>query len=507
MAMSSCKRPVIAIVGATGTGKSRLAVELAARFNGEIINGDAMQLYDGLPIITNKISLHDQQGIPHHLLGCVKLDEEPWTVEGFVREGSRAIRDIQSRGCLPILVGGTHYYIQALLSQYAGRAFESSGAAAGAKTGTGTASEAEHLTFDELHRRFPILTAPSEEIWARLKEVDPVMANRWHPSDRRRVHRSLTIYLTTGQRASEWYEEQRQAKPAPEDVPDAAPADHPTRIPLRSLSAQASILILWIHVPPDVLHERLDARVHGMLERGLLSEIGTLHAHRPAPHPPPHDPGQAVDKTRGIWVSIGYRQFEAFYHALGAGTASSAELGALKQEAIFRTQVATRQYAKQQTGWIRQKLAQAVTTAGLSGRFFVLDGGGREVEQWRERVFQPAADLVARLLAGHTLPAPATVCPGMVELLAPRHDWDISDRPDLWVRQSCEICGTVALTERAWTLHVQGRRHRRARRQRRRRSLALVIRPTDASGSDDGGLDRAATDDDQDLNQDGLEAS
>lgn len=79
-------QPLIAVIGATGTGKSQLAVELAARFNGEIINGDAMQLYDGLPIITNKIPVEERKGVPHHLLGCIGLDEPTWTVGEFVRQ-------------------------------------------------------------------------------------------------------------------------------------------------------------------------------------------------------------------------------------------------------------------------------------------------------------------------------------------------------------------------------------------------------------------------------------
>lgn len=113
MAISSPINPLIAIVGATGTGKSqvglpcgldlalyihitndaclKLAVELASRFNGEIISGDAMQLYDGLPIITNKITPEEMNGIPHHLLGCVKLEEEPWTVGAFTRNALRVV--------------------------------------------------------------------------------------------------------------------------------------------------------------------------------------------------------------------------------------------------------------------------------------------------------------------------------------------------------------------------------------------------------------------------------
>jgi len=107
------QKPLVAIIGATGTGKSeasliptqvlkfryrtrtnhhrQLAVEIASRFNGEIINGDAMQLYHGLPIITNKILEHEKKGILHHLLGCIGLEEETWTVGKFVEKASIAV--------------------------------------------------------------------------------------------------------------------------------------------------------------------------------------------------------------------------------------------------------------------------------------------------------------------------------------------------------------------------------------------------------------------------------
>lgn len=107
--MSSAPRnPLVTIVGATGTGKSdvsafthsryidanhcsQLAVEIARKYNGEIINGDAMQLYQGLPIITNKITDEERKGIPHHLLGCIGLEHETWTVGKFVSNALAAV--------------------------------------------------------------------------------------------------------------------------------------------------------------------------------------------------------------------------------------------------------------------------------------------------------------------------------------------------------------------------------------------------------------------------------
>lgn len=89
-------------------------MEIAKRHGGEIVNADAMQLYEGLPVVTNKITTSEQQGIPHHLLGCIGLKEETWTVGKFVKEALTVIEEIRSRGRLPIVVGGTHYYTQAV---------------------------------------------------------------------------------------------------------------------------------------------------------------------------------------------------------------------------------------------------------------------------------------------------------------------------------------------------------------------------------------------------------
>lgn len=125
-----------------------------------------MQLYAGLPIITNKITADEQQGIPHHLLGCIALHEQPWVVGTFVKKALRIIDEIRSRGKLPILVGGTQYYIQSLLFQDRLAEEEDGG------------SEAGEFIVDT-KARWPILLQPTEVLLEELKKVDPIMAARW----------------------------------------------------------------------------------------------------------------------------------------------------------------------------------------------------------------------------------------------------------------------------------------------------------------------------------------
>ena len=86
-------------------------MSLAKRCDGEIINGDTLQMYEGLPIATNKITETERQGIPHHLLGSLGLDQKPWTVQQFVKVADKTIGEIRSRGKLPIVFDGSQYYV------------------------------------------------------------------------------------------------------------------------------------------------------------------------------------------------------------------------------------------------------------------------------------------------------------------------------------------------------------------------------------------------------------
>ncbi|XP_026453488.1 adenylate isopentenyltransferase 5, chloroplastic-like [Papaver somniferum] len=108
------KEKVVIIMGQTGTGKSRLSIDLAIRFSGEIINCDKIQVYEGLDIITNKVSHEEQSGIPHHLLGVINPNEE-FTSSDFRRVAMHAIESILARKRLPIIVGGSNSFIEALV--------------------------------------------------------------------------------------------------------------------------------------------------------------------------------------------------------------------------------------------------------------------------------------------------------------------------------------------------------------------------------------------------------
>jgi adenylate isopentenyltransferase (cytokinin synthase) len=109
------KHKAVVVMGATGTGKSRLAIDLALRFGGEVINSDKMQLYDGLDVATNKVTPGECAGVPHHLLGVVSCPDDDFSAADFRREAARAAAGAAARGRIPVVAGGSNSYVEELV--------------------------------------------------------------------------------------------------------------------------------------------------------------------------------------------------------------------------------------------------------------------------------------------------------------------------------------------------------------------------------------------------------
>lgn len=423
------RHPLIAIVGATGTGKSQLAVSLAERFNGEIINGDALQMYEGLPITTNKMPLQERKGIPHHLLGCVKLKEEPWTIMQFLARAMMIIAEIRSRGRLPILVGGTHYYTQSLL-------FESSV----------VAEESEHISQKQQVQDWPVLNATSEEMLEELRRVDPVMAMRWHPKDRRKIRRSLEIYLKTGKKASKIYDQQRQVR-IDESNLDARniSCDDPYDDDQRSSSGlepplRYDTLVFWNHASSNVLCTRLEERVESMISQGLFEEVASMIAFLRDQQ----QKGIANDQSRGIWVAVGFKELLPYFMDESRSTG-------LRQEVVERTKIATRQYAKRQTRWIRLRLQRALKASGAGDNMFLLDG--TDLSQWSLEVEAKASAITADFLLGSTLPQPRSLSAAAKENL-------VMTEGDTKSARLCETCNKTLMSGSEWINHLKSKGHK-----------------------------------------------
>lgn len=430
----------------------QLAVDLAVKFNGEIINADAMQMYRGLPIITNQITDEERRGIPHHLLATVDIDEPTWTNGVFAREATKHIREIRSRGRLPIVVGGSQYYISSLL--FPGSLIDS----------PDDAEAPLHASQLEIEQQYPILTAPTDLMLKRLREVDPVMADRWHPDDRRKIKRSLAIFLTTGRKASDIYAEQENAKAAADRV------EHPW-----------DTLLFWVYSDPEILKDRLDKRVDKMERSGLIHEVRELHKHLMEKAAA----GEAVDRTRGIWQSIGFKQYEPFLIAENDG-ADPADLAKLRLESMDLTKIATRQYARYQLKWLRTKTFPELKENNALDLLYLVDSS--EASKFADKVLSPAANITQAYLHGVDLPEPASISTTAQSVLSAFTPDALTVKPKYQPR-SCDVCHMTLQTEDQWTKHIGGRRHRRALRQKSRTALIVLDRPVDIQGTNANGTD------------------
>ncbi len=228
------KHPIIAIVGPTASGKTRLSVELAAHLGAEILSFDSMQIYRGMDIGTAKPTIEERQGIAHHMIDIADPRED-YSVSRFVEEADRCLQDILSRGKTAVLVGGTGLYIDSLMR----------GLEFAPLPQSGVREELTRIAQEE----------GIEVLMERLRAVDPESAERIHPSNHKRVIRALEIYLESGKTMTQ-HNLESQEKP-----PKYAP--------------------LWIgldYVNRDALYSRINRRVDLMVEQGLLEELQTLLA-------------------------------------------------------------------------------------------------------------------------------------------------------------------------------------------------------------------------------------
>jgi tRNA dimethylallyltransferase len=224
------------LTGPTGSGKSRLALELAERLGAEIVSMDSMALYRGMDIGTAKPSAEDRRRIPHHLLDVLN----PWesaSVAWWLDQATACCRDICARGRRPLVVGGTPLYLKALLYGL----FD--GPPADPEVRRRLETEAEQAGRETLHER--------------LATIDPASAGRLHPHDIRRVIRALEVWELTGKPLSAW-QTQWRARPQPD--------------------AGGIPRVLWLDLPRQVLYERIDLRVRRMIEEGLIKEVQALRA-------------------------------------------------------------------------------------------------------------------------------------------------------------------------------------------------------------------------------------
>ncbi|QUR93572.1 tRNA (adenosine(37)-N6)-dimethylallyltransferase MiaA [Macrococcoides canis] len=223
------KIPLIVIVGPTAVGKTALSIEVAKAVNGEIISGDAIQVYRGMDIGSAKITHEEMEGIPHHLIDILDPDEV-YSAAQFKAHAEKLIEDIYSRGKTPMIVGGTGLYIQSVLYEYE------------------FVEEDNALKKDILCK---LEQYNKETLYAMLKDRDPKAAAQIHMNNRQRVLRALTYYEMHHKSITDQKKSQ-------------------------TLSSKYDTFIIGLNMPRPILYDRINHRVLLMIEQGLVQEVSTL---------------------------------------------------------------------------------------------------------------------------------------------------------------------------------------------------------------------------------------
>ncbi len=225
-------RPIYAIVGPTASGKTTLGVELALRVGGEVINCDSVQIYKEIEIATAKPTAEEMRGVPHHLIGYVPAAVN-YTAADWADDAAEKIREIESRGRVPVLVGGTGFYLRTLRRPL----FESP------------------KTDERLRERLRGIRERrgAEHLHRMLRRVDSEAAEKLFPRDYVRVMRALEVYFQTGKRISE----QQPNRAEPPEFADR-------------------IRIFVLNPPRDELYEKINVRTAAHFEAGLVEEVKLL---------------------------------------------------------------------------------------------------------------------------------------------------------------------------------------------------------------------------------------
>lgn len=246
---------VVVIAGPTATGKTALSVRLAKELGGEVVSADSVQIYQGLNIGSAKPTCAEMQGVVHHMMDILSPNES-FSVADFCARAKETIFDIQQRGKLPIVAGGTGLYISSLV---------------------------ENISFAEGKTERPIREELMGELaqigkdamYKKLEEIDPEAAKAIHPNNTKRVVRALEVYYTTGETITQQNARSKQEK-------------SPFSFVLCALTCQR-----------ELLYQRINKRVDDMVQLGLFQEVETLLK-------------QGIDPNSQSMQGIGYKEVVSY---------------------------------------------------------------------------------------------------------------------------------------------------------------------------------------------------
>ncbi|MCI6140124.1 MAG: tRNA (adenosine(37)-N6)-dimethylallyltransferase MiaA [Clostridiaceae bacterium] len=284
------KQPLIILTGPTAVGKTDLSIKLAGAIDGEIISADSMQVYRHMDIGSAKVTREEMGGIPHYLIDVLEPDQE-FNVVSFQSMAKKALKEIYSHGHIPIIAGGTGFYIQALL--YDIDFTENDG-------DSSIRRELEALAVSE-GEQAPLI------LHSMLQKADPKAAADIHPNNIKRVIRAIEYFRQTGERIS-LHNERAHAKESP-----------------------YNFLYYVVTTERDQLYRRIENRVDRMLEQGLVEEVQRLKA-------------MGCHRGQTSMQGLGYKEILDYLN----GECSL-------DEAIYRLKRDTRHFAKRQLTWFKRE--------------------------------------------------------------------------------------------------------------------------------------------------------
>ncbi|RNE96846.1 putative tRNA isopentenyltransferase [Trypanosoma conorhini] len=433
-----CGEPIFFVLGATGSGKSLAAVNVAKALQNRcgvrhvaIVNCDVMQFYADLPIATNKVSSSEMEDIYHCFIGFlspggVKIrdptipykgsdkeeyesmqsseENEVYNIHSYVRDAVRFIRTFfrEHASAAIVVCGGTCYYAQALL-------FDN----------TLTLEDDKDSVYEEKKFNFSssLENYEGKSLWQELNRVDPAVAIRYHPNDTRRISRLLEIYKKTNRLPSEIYATR----------PDPCFRFCPTEC-----------FVLWIQVPYEKLKTKLDERVDKMVQQGIVEEFVEFAQRRK---------NDVFDI--GLARAIGFKEFITAFAEIDGQMRVKGECELKNSLALLKSN--TKRYARQQDQWIKNRFLgrlRFVFTSLQGTRNFITIDASKMLSEFIETVQNATEFLLkkdSQMIGGVTLPLTET-----------------KDKPSAVKQEWCELCEIFVCGGNQMKAHATSKRHRGA---------------------------------------------
>ncbi|XP_060815829.1 tRNA dimethylallyltransferase isoform X2 [Bombus pascuorum] len=372
---------------------------------------------------------------PHHMLDILDPLKHNYSVVQFRDMAIPIINDLQARKKLPIIVGGTNYYIESILWKVLIDSIDMKKDGQSDEENV-SCSKKMKIEYDRS------TTKTNQELYEELVRVDPEMAKRFHSNNRRKIIRSLEVFEQYGIKHSELLKIQRTAGGSGLGGP---------------LRHQNSIL-LWLRCDMKVLEERLDSRVDAMVETGLVQEMLDFHQRYNEER---IKSNTSADYTKGIFQSIGFKEFHA-YLVLPEDEKQEKKGQELLRQGIDDLKIVTKRYAKKQEKWIQNRLLRR--SDRQVPPIYTLDC--TNLDQWNSHVYEPAVAIIEAVLRGEK--------PIQKPLNETVENEKVSDSSNE-ERHYCDICDRIFIGEYQWNCHIKSIKHGRilARKKRLERLQKL----------------------------------